>query len=44
LRWTKVSRPAVIQVLDAPLAAVELGDAVLATQAFQHDADLLFSE
>jgi hypothetical protein len=42
LRWTKVSRPEVIEVLDAPLAAAELGDAVLAAQAFQYSADLVF--
>src|SRR3981081_2669406 len=39
----KVFRPAVIEVLDDPLAAAKLGDTVLAAQAFQHDADLVFS-
>src|SRR5262245_51498776 len=38
----KVFRPAIIKVLDDPLAAAELGDAVLAAQAFQYDADLVF--
>src|SRR5215831_4225166 len=38
----KVFRPAVIEVLDDPLAAAELGDAVLAAQAFQYNADLVF--
>ena len=28
----------------SPLAAAELGDALLAAQPFQHDADLLFSQ
>src|SRR5215472_15676346 len=37
----KVFRPAVIEVLDDPLAAAERGDAVLATQAFQYKADLV---
>src|SRR5262245_62407551 len=31
-----------MQVLDAPLAAVELGDAVLAALSFQYNADLVF--
>src|SRR5262249_14697240 len=38
----KVFRPAIIEVLDDPLAAAELGDAVLAAQAFQYNADLVF--
>src|SRR5947208_2578409 len=38
----KVFRPAVIEVLDDPLAAAELGDTVLAAQAFQYNADLVF--
>src|SRR5438105_13761092 len=37
----KVFRPAIIEVLDDPLAAAELGDAVLAAQAFQYNADLV---
>jgi hypothetical protein len=41
-RAEKVFRPAVIEVLDDPLAAAELGDTVLATQAFQYNADLVF--
>src|SRR3954454_4234305 len=35
--------PAVIHRRRDPLAAAELGDALLAAQALQHDADLLFS-
>src|SRR5262249_47147920 len=38
----KVFRPAIIEVLDDPLAAAQLGDAVLAAQAFQYNADLVF--
>jgi hypothetical protein len=38
----KVFRPAVIEVLDDSLAAAELGDAVLAAQAFQYNANLVF--
>jgi hypothetical protein len=38
----KVFRPAVIEVLDDPLAAAELGDAVPAAQAFQYNADFVF--
>src|SRR5271156_4021973 len=38
----KVFRPAIVQVLCDPFAAAQLGDTVLAAQAFQHDADLLF--
>jgi hypothetical protein len=37
-RLEKVFRPAVIKVLDDPLAAAELGDTVLAAQAFQYNA------
>ena len=33
----------VVQVLIDPFLAAQLSNAVLATQAFQHDADLLFS-
>src|SRR5208283_4050963 len=38
----EVFRPPVIEVLDNPLATAEFGDTVLAAQAFQHDADLVF--
>src|SRR5271157_1016140 len=38
----EVLRPAIIEVLNDPFAAAELRDAVLATQALQYDADLLF--
>jgi hypothetical protein len=41
-RLEKIFRPAVIEILDNPLAAAELGDTVLAAQPFQHDADLVF--
>src|SRR5260370_20822001 len=41
-RLEKVFRPAIIKVLDDPLAAAELGDTVLAAQAFQYNADLVF--
>jgi hypothetical protein len=34
-------RPAVIQILDDPLTAAELGDALFAAQALQHNADLV---
>src|SRR3954467_1873783 len=37
----KVFRPAIVQVLRDPLAATQLGNAVLATETFQHDPDLL---
>ena len=37
----EVFRPAIVQVLRDPLAATQLGNAVLAAQAFQHDPDLL---
>src|SRR5439155_2169453 len=39
--FEKLFRPAIIQVLDNPLTATQLGDAVLAAQPGQHDADLL---
>src|SRR5262249_31091551 len=42
-RLQKLLRPTVIQVLIDPFLAAQLSNAVLATQAFQHDADLLFS-
>src|SRR6202023_2658197 len=38
----EVFRPAVIQILDDPFTTAQLGDALLAAQAFQHNADLLF--
>src|ERR1700680_4044243 len=38
----EVFRPAVIQILDDPLTTAQLGDALLAAQALQDDADLLF--
>jgi len=41
-RLEKVFRPAIIKVLDDPLAAAELGDTVLAAQPFQYNADLVF--
>src|SRR5713226_257490 len=37
----KLLRPAVIEVLDDPFPAAQLGDAVLAAQAGQDNADLL---
>src|SRR4029077_753657 len=37
----KFLRPAVIEVLDDPLAAAQFGDTVLAAQTGQNDADLL---
>ncbi len=40
--FKEVLRPTVIEVLDDPFAAAELGDALLAAQALQHDADLIF--
>jgi hypothetical protein len=40
--FEELLRPAVIQALRNPLATAQLGDAVLAAQARQHDADLLF--
>ena len=39
----KKAAAAVIEVLDDPLAAAEFGDTVLAAQASQHNADLLYS-
>src|SRR5262245_20816843 len=41
-RLQELLRPTVVQVLIDPFLAAQLSDAVL-TQAFQHDADLLFS-
>src|ERR1700719_4512322 len=38
----EVFRPAVIQILDDPFTTAQLGDALLAAQALQHNADLLF--
>src|SRR5208282_699939 len=38
----EVLRPAVIKVLNDSLAAAQLGDALLAAQALQDNADLLF--
>src|SRR6202047_895216 len=38
----KVLRPAIIKILDNPLTAAKLCDALLAAQALQHDTDLLF--
>jgi hypothetical protein len=35
-------RPTVVEALGDALAAAQLGDRVLAAQAVQHDADLLF--
>src|SRR4051794_4501168 len=40
--FQKFLRPAVMQVLHDPFAAVQLSNAVLTTQAGQHNADLLF--
>src|ERR1700692_15260 len=37
----EVFRPAIVQVLCDPRAATQLGNAVLAAQAFQYDPDLL---
>src|ERR1700758_5489846 len=37
-RLQKLLRPTVVQVLIDPFLAAQLGDAVLAAQAFQHDA------
>src|SRR4029450_8135249 len=42
-RLEELLGPAVILRRRDPLAAAELGDAILAAQALQHDADLLFS-
>src|SRR5450631_4140030 len=38
----EILRPTVIQVLDDSLAPAQFGDALLAAQAFKHDADLFF--
>src|SRR4029077_7058312 len=38
----EVFRPAVIQILDDPFTTAQLGDALFAAQALQHNADLLF--
>src|ERR1700688_5048799 len=40
--FQEVLRPAIIEVLDDPFATAQLGDALLAAQALQHNADLLF--
>src|SRR5262245_16427814 len=40
--FQKLLRPAVIEVLDDPFAPAQLGDAVLAAQTGQNNADLLF--
>ena len=40
--FQELLRPAVVQALGDAFAAAQLGDAVLAAQAIQHDADLLF--
>src|SRR5215471_6201999 len=42
-RLQKLLRPTVVQVLIDPFLAAQLSNAVLATQALQHDADLLFN-
>src|SRR6516164_9369646 len=42
-RLQELLRPTVVQVLIDPFLAAHLSNAVLAAQAFQHDADLLFS-
>src|SRR5262249_39897535 len=42
-RLQELLRPTVVQVLIDPFLAAQLSNAVLATQAFQHDTDLLFS-
>src|SRR5215471_58934 len=42
-RLQELLRPTVVQVLIDPFLTAQLSNAVLATQAFQHDADLLFS-
>ena len=39
--FEEVLRPLVVQALGNPLAAAQLGDRILATQALQHDADFL---
>src|SRR4029077_876194 len=40
--FEKVLRPAIIKILDNPLTAAKLCDALLAAQALQHDTDLFF--
>src|SRR3981081_3779252 len=40
--FQEVLRPTIIQVLDDPFATAQLGDALLAAEAHQDDADLLF--
>src|SRR6266446_2853370 len=42
-RLQELLRPTVVEVLIDPFLAAQLSNAVLAAQAFQHDADLLFS-
>src|SRR5215467_2292306 len=42
-RLQELLRPTVVQVLIDPFLAAQLSNAVLAAQAFQHDADLFFS-
>src|SRR6266540_2909382 len=42
-RLQELFRPAVVEVLVDPFLAAQLSNAVLAAQAFQHNADLLFS-
>src|SRR5215475_10664484 len=42
-RLQELLRPTVVQVLIDPFLVAELSNAVLATQAFQHDTDFLFS-
>src|SRR5215831_3312021 len=42
-RLQELLRPTVVKVLIDPFLAAQLSNAVLPTQAFQHDADLLFS-
>jgi hypothetical protein len=41
-RFEKLLRPAIIEVLDDPLATAKLGDTVLPAQAFHHNPDLVF--
>src|SRR5205085_3214019 len=42
-RPPEILRPAIVEVLDDPLATTQLGDTVLAAQPFQNDANLIFS-
>src|SRR5258708_22621237 len=42
-RLQELFRPTVVEVLIDPFLSAQLSNAVLASQAFQHDADLLFS-